>query len=203
MKYAFIRQYSYEFPTLVLCRVLRVSRSGYYAWNSHKKTASETRREALISAVKRSFEQSRHVYGYRKVREDLVQERKLDVCAETVRALMRDAGLRSKVRRRFVVTTDSNHAHPIAENIVARDFTAAAPNEKWAADITYIRTLNGWLYLAAVMDLYSRRIVGWSFSTYIDTALVCAALKSAILRRHPQEILVHHSDRGVQYAAGD
>jgi transposase InsO family protein len=141
------------------------------------------------------------VYGYRKVREDLVQEQKLSVCRETVRSLMQDAGLRSKAKRKFVVTTDSNHTHPIAENLVARDFAASAPNEKWVADITYIRTREGWLYLAAVMDLFSRRIVGWSFSTHIDAALVCEALKSALLRRHPGSDLVHHSDRGAQYAS--
>ena len=109
----------------------------------------------------------------------------------------------SRIKRKFVVTTDSNHTSKIAENLLGRDFTAASPNRKWAADITYIATKKGWLYLAVVMDLFSRRIVGWSMSKHIDSQLVQSAMKMAIMHRNPERGLIHHSDRGVQYAAGD
>ena len=124
-------------------------------------------------------------------------------CQETVRRIMGELGLHSWVRRKFVVTTDSDHNEPIAANILNRDFTAERPNQKWVADITYIATKEGWLYLAAVMDLYSRRIVGWSMSDQIDTALVASAMNMAIFHRRPIDDLMHHSDRGVQYASGD
>ena len=122
-------------------------------------------------------------------------------CLETVRRIMKDKGLRSTRGRKFVVTTDSNHTMPVAENILERDFEADAPNQKWVADITYIPTHQGWTYLATVMDLYARRIVGWATSKRIDTALVSQALHKAIKERQPGKGLLHHSDRGSQYAS--
>jgi len=203
VRYAFIREHVSEFPTLVMCRVLQVSRSGYYSWLKRKPSNQAKRRKELAQSVEKSFHGSHEIYGYRKVHEDLVQEEKIEVCKETVRSIMCEKALRSKVKRKFVVTTNSDHKLPKHENLLDRDFTADRPNRKWAADITYVRTSEGWLYLAAVMDLFSRRIVGWSLSKHIDTQLVSDALKMAILHRCPDKDLMHHSDQGVQYAAED
>jgi len=151
-------------------------------------------------AAARSYFESHRIYGYRKVWEDLV-ELEIACCPETVRRALQELGLFSRTKRKFVVTTDSNHPYPIAENILERDFTATAPNQKWLTDITYILTREGWLYLAAVLDVYSRKIVGWSTSEWIDTELVKAALQMATTQRLPEPGLLHHSDQGSQYAS--
>ena len=186
-----------------MCRLLHVSRSGYYGWLTRRPSNQAKRRADMAIAVETSFASSRGIYGYRKVHEDLVQEHNMQVCRETVRMIMRDKGLASRVRRKYVVTTDSRHRYPVHANELNRDFQASGPNTRWVADITYIRTAQGWLYLAAVMDLYSRMIVGWAFSQHIDSHLVCEALNTAILQRRPPRKLLHHSDRGVQYASRD
>ena len=201
MRYAWIKSNSTEFPKAVMCKVLKVSKSGYYAWLIRKPSLQSVRREKVFRAAARSHADSGEVYGYRKVWEDLVKAWNFVCSKELVRRVMRENGLYSKTRRKFVVTTNSNHQEPLAQNILDRDFEANAPNKKWAADITYIRTLSGWLYLAAVMDLYSRKIVGWAMSKSIDTKLVIDALGMAILQRRPDAGLLHHSDRGVQYAS--
>ena len=190
------------FPTAVMCRVLKISTSGYY--DSLKRLPCEqlVRRRSIAQAAAVSYFESNRIYGHRKVHEDLLAEGVI-CCRETVRRIMRNIGLYSRIKRKFVVTTDSNHALKIAENILNRDFTAKSANQKWAADITYIPTKMGWLYLAVVMDLFSRRIVGWAMSENIDSALVQSAMKMAILHRNPDKGLIHHSDRGVQYAAED
>lgn len=200
MKYAWIRKYLKQFPVSVGCSTLKVSTIGYY--DSLKRTPSSQfiRRKIIGHAAAKSYFDSNRVYGYRKVYGDLIAE-KIHCCDETVRRVMRDIGLYSRIKRKFVVTTNSDHSLSIAENILNRDFTADAPNRKWAADITYIPTKQGWLYLAAVMDLFSRRIVGWSMSDTIDSALVQSAMKTALQYRRPDAGLIHHSDRGVQYAA--
>lgn len=141
------------------------------------------------------------IYGYRKITDDIRSESSARCCDETVRRIMRDNRLHAKVKRKFVVTTQSKHSLPVSKNILERDFHCNGPNQKWAADITYIRTLEGWLYLAGVMDLYSRRIVGWATSEHIDADLAVTALNKAIRSRHPPAGLIHHSDRGVQYAS--
>ncbi len=201
MRYAWIQDHAADYPVAVLCSVLSVSRSGYYGWLGRTPGPRAERREQISAAAEKAFYDSNRIYGYRKVHEDLVQDAKIDCCLETVRRVLRSKGLFSRVKRSFVVTTDSQHDRPVAENLLDRDFTASAPNEKWTADITYVRTDEGWLYLAVVMDLYSRRIVGWSMSETIDAALVCAALEMAVLHRAPDPGLMHHSDRGVQYTA--
>ncbi len=160
------------------------------------------RRRSIAQAAAVSYFESNRIYGHRKVHEDLLAEGVI-CCRETVRRIMRNIGLYSRIKRKFVVTTDSNHALKIAENMLDRDFTAKSANQKWAADITYIPTKLGWLYLAVVMDLFSRRIVGWAMSENIDSALVQSAMKMALLHRDPDKGLIHHSDRGVQYAAED
>ena len=201
MKYAWIKRHKSTFPVAVMCRSLRVSTSGYYDSIKRKPCDQLIRRQSIAQAAAVSYFESQRVYGYRKVYEDLAKD--VVCCKETVRRVMRDIGLLSRIKRKFVVTTDSDHALAIAENILNRNFTADKPNRKWAADITYIPTKMGWLYLAVVMDLFSRRIVGWSMSDTIDSVLVQSAMKMALEDRRPSAGLIHHSDRGVQYASGD
>jgi len=203
VKYAFIRRNSADYPKALIYRVLNVSKSGYYSWLQRKPSQSQIKREQIAEEIKVVHAESRQIYGYRKVHEELIQTQKIEICRETVRRIMRQLGLRSKIKRKYVVTTDSAHSQPVAENLLDRDFEVEQPNRRWVADITYIRTVEGWLYLAAVMDLFSKRIVGWSFSEKIDAGLVCQAFKMAILQRQPSEGLLHHSDRGVQYASDD
>jgi len=203
VRYAWIKDHIDDYPVTMLCRVLDVSASGYYDWLGRKPSARQKRRERIAAAAQKYYHDSNRIYGYRKVHEDVVQEAKIACCLETVRRVLAEKRLFSSVKRRFVVTTDSKHDNPVAENLLDRDFTASAPNQKWTADITYIPTGEGWLYLAAVMDLYSRRIVGWSMSQNIDAELVCDALRMAVLQREPSDGLMHHSDRGRQYTAGD
>ncbi len=202
MKYAWIKKHKRLFPSSVVCRVLKVSTSGYYDSIKRQPSAQYLRRNNIARAAAKSYFESNRIYGYRKVYEDLVAE-EISCCDETVRRIMRNIGLFSRIKRKFVVTTNSNHTFKIAENILDRNFKAARPNHKWAADITYIPTRQGWLYLAVVMDLFSRKIVGWSMSENIDSKLVQSAMNMAILHRDPDKGLIHHSDRGVQYAAED
>jgi len=199
VRYAWVKEHDHDFPVAVMCDVLRISTSGYYGWLEHKPSAQLQRRVHIAQAAARFYFESERIYGYRKVYEDML-EANIDCCRETVRRIMHQIGLFSRVKRKFVHTTDSDHAMAVAENLLGRDFTASSPNQKWAADITYIPTLQGWLYLAAVMDLYSRRIVGWAMSEHIDSALVLSAMNMAISQRRPEAGLLHHSDRGSQYA---
>jgi transposase InsO family protein len=181
---------------------LQVSRSGYYAWRRRQPSATAERRQAIARGIQQSHRDSHGTYGYRRVHQDLLADREIACCRETVRQVMAELGLCGRHKRRFVKTTDSNHDEPVATNRLQRDFTAARPDQKWLADITYIRLTEGWLYLAVVLDCFSRRIVGWSLGRDIDANLVCAALEMALSRRCPSGDLVHHSDRGVQYASG-
>lgn len=204
MRYAWIRRYTDRYPVIRMCRALKVSRSGYYDWLQRKPSARQQRRARIAKAAKRFHLRSHRIYGYRKVHEDICAEAPDLAChRETVRRVMREAGLRSRVKRRFVATTDSAHPQPVAANVLARDFNASGPDEKWSADITYIATREGWLYLAVVLDLWSRRVVGWSMSERIDAVLVQNAMHSALESRCPATDLLHHSDRGVQYASDD
>ena len=202
MRYAWIHEHQADYPVQGMCRVLEVSDSGYYDWRDRPPSDRRQRHQQIAQAAARAHVKNHRVYGYRKVYEEL-QADGVPCCEDTVRQVMRENGLRSKIKRKFVITTDSDHAEPVADNILNRDFSAERPNEKWVADITYIATAEGWLYLAAVMDLFSRRIVGWATSETIDSALTTSALKMAIEQRGPDAGLIHHSDRGVQYASGD
>lgn len=202
MKYAWIDHHQSDYPVSLMCRVLTVSTSGYYGWRRRRPCATQKRRAIIAEAAARSHRDSRRIYGYRKVHQDLAEDG-IACCDETVRRVMRERGLFSRVKRNFVATTDSAHHEPLAPNVLDRDFTAETPNQKWLADITYIPTAQGWLYLAAVMDMFARRIVGWSMSERIDSSLVVAALDMAVRQRCPGQGLLHHSDRGVQYACGD
>lgn len=200
MKYAWIQQHSDKYPVTVMSRVLGVSRSGYYASLGRGSSTTERRRAEISQAAQVAYRESHGVYGYRKVYDDL-QEQKISCCRETVRRVMREKRLFSRSKRKFVPTTDSAHTQAVADNILNRDFEATSPNQKWTADITYIPTREGWLYLAIVLDLFSRRIVGWSVSSSLETSLVSDALKMALSARRPQPGLLHHSDRGSQYAS--
>ena len=201
MKYDWVDRHKKDFPVRHMCRVLSVSAGGYYAGLDRPVSRRDARREILSGAVKVSHKRSHEIYGYRKVREDLVQEMKLDCCKETVRRIMKSLGRRSKVKRKWVKTTDSKHRYQVAENILGRDFSVDAPDKVWATDITYIWTEEGWLYLAVVLDLFGRRAVGWSMSEHIDARLVSDAFRMAVTHRGIGKGLLHHSDRGSQYCS--
>jgi transposase InsO family protein len=190
----------------VLCQLLEVSRSGFYAWNKSQKRGPAPRlkrRAEFARKIKAVHQQSRQTYGSPRVYQQLKAQGE-SVCENTVAKVMKDNGIRSIVGKRFRVrTTDSAHAHPIAANLLERSFQQELSDQAWAADITYVPTLEGWLYLAAVIDLCSRKIVGWAMADHLRAELCCEALDMALKRRSPQEGLIHHSDRGVQYACGD
>jgi putative transposase len=203
VKFAFIADHQAEFPVEAMCRVLAVSRSGYYAWQQRPDSPTAIRQAELVEQIQQIHEESREVYGSPRVHRELAA-RGVKCSENTVAKWMRKTGVRSKMRKRFVVrTTDSRHAHPIAPNTLDRQFQQQQPDQAWAADITYIRTGEGWLYLAALIDLCSRKIVGWATGDSLAAGLVCQALQMALLHRRPQQALLHHSDRGVQYACDD
>jgi transposase InsO family protein len=203
VRFAFIKRDRGRCPVGLACRLLSVSRSGYYAWTRRPACARRQRQEERTEKIRRSFEQSRRRYGSPRVTAELRAGGE-KISRKTVEKLMRIAGLRVARRRRFVPrTTDSRHADPIADNKLSRDFAARRPNDKWVCDITYIPTRQGWLYLAVVMDLFSRKIVGYSIRDHLRVELVAEALCMAIRRRKPAAGLLHHSDRGCQYASSD
>ena len=203
MRFAFIRQHRTRWPVRLQCQALSVSRSGYYAWTRRPPSRRDRRQEELTGRLRHSFEQSRRRYGSPRLTAELRAGGE-KVSRKTVEKLMRLSGLRVTRRRRFVPrTTDSSHAGPIAVNKLSRRFAADGPNRKWVCDITYIPTRQGWLYLAVVMDLFSRRIVGWGMRDHLRVELVAQALAMAIRTRRPAAGLLHHSDRGCQYASED
>ena len=200
-KYQFVAAQASEYPVTVLCRVLGLARSGYYAWRKRPLSTRMQQDNQLTADIQRIFINSRQTYGSPRVHAEL---RKSKPCArKRVARLMRQAKLIARPRRRTVGTTDSRHAEPVAPNLLARAFDAPAPNRIWVADITYLATQEGWLYLAVVLDLYARRVVGWSMQSTLERSLVIAALTDAIRGRQPPAGLLHHSDRGSQYASGD
>lgn len=202
MKVEFIRGHRDEFDITVMCRLLGISRSGYYAAIARPASRRSIANQQLSEQIQSAFDAHRQVYGSPRLWRSL--RRDGTVCGRhRVARLMRDRGLVARQRRRFKATTDSNHQLPIAENLLRRNFRAEKINQKWVADITYIWTDEGWLYLAAVMDLCSRRIVGWSMSPRINRDLVLEAQRMAIVTRRPEPGLVQHTDRGSQYASWD
>jgi putative transposase len=200
MSYAFIRDHVASFPVSTLCEVLGVSRSGYYGWASRPASSQALGDQALASEIRAVHADSRGRYGSPRVHAEL-RARGRRVGRKRVARLMRGMGLSARRRRRFRRTTDSSHAFPIAPNLLERNFTAEAPDRVWLADITYVWTREGWLYLAVVLDLFSRRVVGWAMADHLGHDLALAALDMAIVRCRPAPGLIHHSDRGVQYAA--
>jgi len=201
VKYAWMKRFSSRWPVRRMCRALHVSSSGYYGWLRRVPSKRAQWRKHLRELIQESHERSHKVYGYRKIHKDLIEDYKVDCCKETVRRIMRAHFWRSTVRKRFVRTTDSTHEYAVADNILGGDFSVDRPDQVWVADITYIGTDSGWLYLAAIMDLYGRRIVGWSMSSRIDAKLVSNALGMALVHRGTIRELVHHSDQGSQYCS--
>ena len=202
MKYAWIERHRLRWPVAVMCPVLGVSLSGYYQQRS-RQPAPDTPRlqdEALLVHIRAAQRASKGEYGWPRVWRHL---RSLGVCVgkERVRKRMQQHGIRARGKRKFIVTTDSRHDPPVAENLLDRKFSPAAPDPVWVSDITHVATDEGWLYLAAVIDLYSRQVVGWSMQPHMKTQLVGDALRMAWFRRHPAAGLIFHSDRGSQYCS--
>jgi len=203
VRFAFIRAEKAKHDVSLLCEVLQVSRQGYYAWLGRKPCQRRLTDEALRRSIHRAFAESGARYGAPRVQQAL-QAQGQATSRKRVARLMRQEGLVARHRRRFIHTTDSRHGFAVAPNVVNRDFTPDGPNRVWATDITYIPTKKGWFYLAVVLDLFSRKVVGWSMQPYLDRRLVLAALFMAIDARRPTPgTLLHHSDRGVQYACDD
>ncbi len=202
MKFDFIRAKKAEFPVALLCTILSVSRSGFYAW-AKRPAASKVIKDARLAAtITQIFRRVYGTYGSPRMRAAL-RAKGIRVSRTRVERLMRENGLRARQKRRFRKTTDSNHSLPIAPNVVAREFDVEVPNRTWVTDVTYIATAEGWLYLAVMIDLFSRRVVGWAVSEWNDTALALLALERAFVSRRPDPGLVHHSDRGSPYASAD
>ena len=202
MRYLCIDRCRNQYPIRMMCRVLKVSKSGYYAWRTRPESARAKTDRELTRVIRRLHGESNGVYGSPKIRVELKDEG-YHYGRHKVARLMRIAGLRGCPKRRFRITTKRDPSHPVANNLLAQDFATDAPNQRWAADITYLATNQGWLYLAVVMDLYSRRIVGWSMNRWINRHLVIDALRMALDARQPAGALIHHSDRGAQYTSDD
>jgi transposase InsO family protein len=202
VKFAFIAEEKVAFPVAVLCRLLAVSPSGYYATRGRPRSQHARRDEDLAKRVADAHLASKRRYGSPRVHAELTAAGER-VGRKRVARLMREKELVGRMRRRFRTTTDSKHDFPIAPNVVARDFTAGAPDQVWVTDITFLWTAQGWLYLAVILDLFSRRVVGWATSQNVDRHLALAALDTAFTKRRPIAGLVHHSDRGSTYASSD
>jgi putative transposase len=203
VRFQFIKAEKANHKVSRLCQVLEVSRQGFYAWLGREPSVRQREDEALSLSIRAAFDDSERRYGSPRVRMAL-RLRGVRTGRKRVARLMRHQGLVARPRRRRkVLTTDSKHNYGIAPNLLDRNFRPAGPNQVWATDITYIETTQGWLYLAVVLDLFSRRVVGWSMQPFLDRRLVLAALGMAIKSRSPGPGLLHHSDRGVQYACDD
>ena len=206
MKYAWIKDHRDCFPVVAMCRVLQVSKSGYYRWVKAKPSLRTLRSLRIQASVKQVYEDSNQIYGSVKIADQLGKDDRLETaCRNTVAAAMREMGMKSRVSKKFTPTTTVTDPSKIpAPNILDQSFTADAPNRKWVTDITYLPTQLGWVYLAVVLDLFSRKVVGWSISESLATPLVSTALRHAIEARRPDTTsLLHHSDRGSQYTSDD
>ena len=200
MKYQFISAHQNQFRVCHMCRALQVSRSGYYQWLTKKPGKRVQENEILLKEIRRIYQANRKVYGSPRIARVLNENGFL--CSRVrVARIMAKHGIRAKTKRKFKVTTDSTHNYAISPNLLNQDFRATAPNQKWASDITYIRTSTGWLYLTVILDLFNRQVIGWSMSHRLtaDTTTI-PALVDAWQRRRPAGSLILHSDRGVQYA---
>ena len=200
MKFAFIHAEKARLPATRLCAALGVSRSGFYAWMQRPPSHREVEDSKLVPVIRACHAQSRATYGSPRIHKDL-QALSYRVSCKRVARLMRREGLSARPPRRYRATTDSNHTLAIAPNVVAREFHASAPNRVWVTDMPYIWTWEGWLFLAAIVDVFSRRVVGWATADHLRTELALEALGMALGIRHPDQGLVHHSDRGCQYAS--
>jgi putative transposase len=202
VKYAWIEQQRERYPVERLCALLGVSRSGFYDWRDRPTSERQRSDERLVVELRARYHRHRGKYGRPRLTRDL-REDGFRVNHKRVRRLMLREGLQARRPRRFVRTTDSRHDLLPAPNLLEQHFVADAPNQVWLADITYVATDEGWLYLALILDLFSRRLVGWAMSATIDQQLTTSALALALGLRQPGPGLIHHSDRGVQYCAHD
>jgi putative transposase len=202
VKFAFIAAKEVAFPISAMCRVLGVAKSGYYAWAKRPKPPRAKSDAQLAAQVAAVHQRSRETYGSPRVHREL-KARGVHVGRKRVERLMRQRGLQGRSKRRFKRTTDSRHGGPIARNVLARNFSVSEPNRAWVTDVTAIATAEGWLYLAPMLDLHSRRVVAWGGSESNDTALALDVLRRALKARKPPPGLLHHSDRGSPYASDD
>ena len=198
MRFQFTENHRGGFPVTRMCAVLDVSPSGYYAWRGRPPSTREMANRELVKKIETVYNDSYGTYGSPRIYREL-KDQGLACSENRVARLMRLYHIRAKQTRRYKVTTKRNGAHPVAPNKLKRDFSANRPDQKWLADITYVSTLGGWLYLALLMDLYTRRIVGWAMSDRMTSDLTLAALRMALQRRQPGPGLIHHSDQGSQY----
>jgi putative transposase len=203
MRFLFIRAEKANYPVTVQCRVLEVSRSGYYAFEKRGPSKQENSDRELTAQIREVHQKSRRTYGSPRVHRELREGRRQRVGRKRVARLMRSAGIFGRRRRKFCRTTDSSHGLPVAENLLNRRFEMSRPNLGWVADVTYIWTVAGWLYLAAILDLFSRRVVGYALSRRNDTQLALAALEAALRCRVLLTGLLHHTDQGSPYASDD
>jgi len=201
MKYRFIAQHCQDYPVKTMCQALGVSESGYYGWKRRPPSQRQQADKALAARIRQVHQASHRIYGSRRIRAELDEQGQPCGRKRVVR-LMRQLGLSARRRPHRTVTTNSRHADPVADNLLNRDFSASAPDTKWVTDITGVWTAEGWLYLAVVLDLFSRRVVGWARGAHRDEVLVEQALRMALGDRHPAVGLLHHSDRGSQYTSG-
>jgi len=202
MRFAVIDEFRDKYPLRIMCRAMSVSESGYHLWRTRPQSAREHDHLGLLLLIEKIHKSSRKTYGSPRIHA--VLNGLGETCSKNkVVRLMRKNGIRAKTKKKFKATTNSSHNMPVAENILNRDFAPPAPNKSWAGDITYIWTREGWLYLAVVIDLFSRKVVGWSMDATMSRDLVANALRMAIRARQPPSGLVSHSDRGSQYASKD
>lgn len=197
--YAFVQAHQSEFPVVRMCQALGVARSGYYTWRQRPESPHAREDRQLLQQIRQIHETNHEVYGSPRIHNEL-QKTGIRCARKRVARLMREARLRSKQARRFRVTTQSKHRFPVAENLLNREFTVAGPNQAWVGDITYIETDEGWLYLAVLLDLFSRWVVGWAMDSHMRASLAHDALEQAVAWRKPAPGLTHHTDQGVQYA---
>ncbi len=202
MRYAFIDRYRHLYPVLVMCDVLEVSSSGYYAWRGRPESRRSREDRELKAIIRSVFEESRQTYGSPRILDEL-RDQGIRCGRKRVARLMKEDQLTPKKARRFRRTTIAEPDHPKAPNVLGREFTVDAPDTAWVGDITYLWTQEGWLYLAVLLDLFSRRVVGWSVRPHLGQELAIAALDRALYERGVPEGLLHHSDRGCQYTSND
>jgi putative transposase len=200
MRFKLIDVAKEDFPVQRLCQVLDVSPSGYFAWRSRPASPRQREDLVLLAHIRSTFARSNATYGSPRMAREL-QEEGLAIGRRRTARLMRENGLKARQKRRFKRTTDSHHSFPIAPNLLDQDFSAARPNQKWAADISYVWTSEGWLYLAVLLDLFARRVVGWAVSDRLHQELALEALRKALAIRQPSAGLIHHADRGSQYCS--
>lgn len=201
MKYQVIAQNAQDYPIKLMCQTLSVSESGYYAWKRRPLSQRAQADQQIAIHIQQAHQVSHQIYGSRGIQAELA-EQGVACSRKRVARLMQQQGIRARRRRRHTTTTDSHHSDPVAPNLLNREFSADTPNAKWVTDITGVWTAEGWLYVAVVLDLFSRLMVGWAMAAHRNAELVELALHMALVRRHPEVGLLHHSDRGSQYTSG-